>query len=172
MNALVVSDIIFWALSITVILAAIAALESKSLVYAATSLMIMSLGLAGLYYLLNAAYITAFQIAVYVGAVVSLVLFTVMLFRPEKPYIKPGNEAAGILSLLLLLIIFSSTLFSSLPYIPVKGMEITISEWGRRVASELFGRYQMPFIVMALTLAASLIGAVTLAKSEPGEGEL
>jgi len=63
---------------------AIFALEADEIVYGAIGLAGSLFGVAAMFFLLNAPYVAVFQIAVYVGAVAVLILFTVMLVRQEK----------------------------------------------------------------------------------------
>src|SRR5207253_580908 len=78
------TDLTFLALATVTVASAILALEARDLVYGAAALGITFLGMAGLFILLDASYVAAFQIAVYIGAVVILILFTVMLVGPAK----------------------------------------------------------------------------------------
>src|SRR5690242_11681409 len=77
------TDLTFIVLATVTVAASILALEAKDLVYGAAALGIAFLGMAGLFFLLDASYVGAFQIAVYIGAVVVLILFTVMLVGPQ-----------------------------------------------------------------------------------------
>src|SRR6266446_9175309 len=77
------TDLTFLALATVTIASAILALEARDLVYGAAALGITFLGMAGLFFLLDASYVATFQIAVYIGAVVVLILFTVMLVGPQ-----------------------------------------------------------------------------------------
>ena len=63
---------------------AIVALEADEIIYGAIGLAGSLFGVATLFFLLNAPYVAVFQIAVYIGAVAVLILFTVMLVRQEK----------------------------------------------------------------------------------------
>src|SRR5207244_10900489 len=78
------TDLLVLAFGAVTIGAAILAIEARDLVYGAAALGIAFLGVAGLFFLLVAAYVGWFQIAVYIGAVVVLILFTVMLVGPKK----------------------------------------------------------------------------------------
>src|SRR5437660_11664761 len=77
------TDLTFLALATVTVASAVLALEARDLVYGAAALGITFLGMAGLFFLLDASYVGAFQIAVYIGAVVVLILFTVMLVGPQ-----------------------------------------------------------------------------------------
>src|SRR5438552_17446045 len=77
------TDLTFLALATVTVASAILALEARDLVYGAAALGISFLGVAGLFFLLDASYTGVFQIAVYIGAAVVLLLFTVMLVGPQ-----------------------------------------------------------------------------------------
>src|SRR5713101_6883954 len=78
------TDPAFLVIAAATVIGAILAIEARDLVYGAAALGITFLGVAGLFILLDATYVAAFQIAVYIGAVVILILFTVMLVGPAK----------------------------------------------------------------------------------------
>lgn len=83
MDIAIPPDIAFIILTTVTILAAIMALQAKELIYGAISLAISFIGIAGFFVFLDAPYLAMLQIAVYVGAVVVLILFTIMLVRRE-----------------------------------------------------------------------------------------
>ena len=91
----------FLAFAAVTIGAAILAIEARDLVYGAAALGIAFLGVAGLFFLLDAAYVGWFQIAVYIGAVVVLILFTVMLVGPKKGETPLGLKRVSLLAAML-----------------------------------------------------------------------
>lgn len=74
-------DIVFIVISILTILSSIMVIRSGKLVHSALYLAGTFIGTAGLFLLLKAEFLAWVQILVYVGAVVTLVLFTIMLTR-------------------------------------------------------------------------------------------
>ncbi len=74
-------DIVFLIISIITILSSIMVVRSKKLVHSAVYLAGTFIGTAGLFILLKAEFIAWIQVLVYVGAVVTLILFTIMLTR-------------------------------------------------------------------------------------------
>src|ERR671926_217526 len=97
-------DPIFIALSVLTVGTAIFALEARELIYGAIALAISMLGIAGFFLLLDAPFVAMFQIAVYVGAVAVLVIFTVMLVRTQALFSRKedrGRKAAGIILMLI-----------------------------------------------------------------------
>jgi NADH-quinone oxidoreductase subunit J len=76
-----VIDIVFVVISIVTILSSIMVVQAKKLVHSAVYLAGALIGTAGLFILLKAEFIAWVQVLVYVGAVVTLILFTIMLTR-------------------------------------------------------------------------------------------
>ncbi len=74
-------DVVFVVISIVTILSSIMVIQAKKLVHSAVYLAGALIGTAGLFILLKAEFIAWVQVLVYVGAVVTLILFTIMLTR-------------------------------------------------------------------------------------------
>jgi NADH-quinone oxidoreductase subunit J len=74
-------DIVFIVISILTILSTIMVVRSRKLVHSAVYLAGTFIGTAGLFMLLEAEFLAWVQVLVYVGAVVTLILFTIMLTR-------------------------------------------------------------------------------------------
>jgi NADH-quinone oxidoreductase subunit J len=123
------------------------------------------LGIAGFFILLDSTFVAMFQIAVYVGAVAVLVIFIVMLVRTQSLFTANedrGRRIAGLIFSLLMMVgigvvIFSSE-FSKAEFSPI--MEKIVN----KIGSEMLTYYSIPFILLGLTLAGSIIGALSLAR--------
>ncbi len=168
------TEFIFFVISIIVILSAIMALEAKEIIYGAFSLGVMFLGIAGLFILLDANYLAMFQISVYIGAVVVLILFTIMvvpreIWRHHASRIAPEIIAGTIASLMLIGSIF-------ILYLLTPAWSIIPSnapfDWSvRRIAQSIVIEYGIALQILALVLFAGLLGALALAKVEPKKEE-
>lgn len=161
-------DVTFVILTTITLLAAILALQAKELIYGAVALAISFIGVAGFFVFLDAPYLAMLQIAVYVGAVVVLILFTIMLVRREnmEPVEKPegGEGAAGLWIAGLLAVSIAGVAALAGPNLPssIQPAILPISQLGPVLASE----YPVPLIILALLLSAALLGALVLAKVE------
>ena len=108
------------------------------------------------------------QIAVYVGAVVVLILFTIMLVRREEAdkseQPEGGQGAAGLWIAGLLAISVSGVAALAGPNLPLTPptADLSVSQLGPVLA----GSYSVPLIILALLLSAALLGALVLAKVE------
>ena len=160
------ADVALLALSVLTIGGAIAALELRSMIYGAISLMGMLAGVAGLFFLLDSPFVALFQIAVYVGSIAILILFTVMLVRRELIFMKiedPRRKWAGIGLMLVIMVALGAVILDS-------GVrEITTDEPAvdfRDIGTDFLTYYWPALIAMALILAGSVTGALVLARRE------
>lgn len=79
------TEILFLILALIILVGSIKALSSDELVHALVYLALTLGGVAGIYLTLGAEFLAAIQILVYVGAVITLFLFAVMLTTPTTP---------------------------------------------------------------------------------------
>jgi NADH:ubiquinone oxidoreductase subunit 6 (subunit J) len=159
-------DAVFLALSVLTIGSAIVALEIRSLIYGSIALMLTLSGIAGFFLLLDAPFVAMFQLSVYVGSIAVLILFTVMLVRRELIFQKIEDKRrryAGIGLMLALMLGIGMIIIGS----GLKSMETNSPSVDYKKIGEDFLTYYSPaLIVMALILAASVIGALALARRE------
>lgn len=78
-------EIVFVAMAILILVSAIMALRVRELIHATVWLAAMLLGVAGVFLTLGGEFLATIQVLVYVGAVITLILFTVMLTIPPEP---------------------------------------------------------------------------------------
>lgn len=161
------ADAAFIGISILTVGSALFALESREIIYGAIALAISMLGIAGFFILLDSHFVAMFQIAVYVGAVAVLVIFIVMLVRTEELFSSTddhGRKVAGVIFSLLMMIGIGIILFSS-EFTQVEFSPL-IDKIVNKIGNEMLTYYAPVFIILALTLAGSIIGALSLARRE------
>ncbi len=160
--------ICFLILSSVIIAGSIGVVLLENIVYSAFLLGGVFMSVAGLYLLLNASFVAAAQVLVYVGAVNVLILFAIMLVN-KKEDLKPikGLKSRKILSggvcagLLFLLLRVNITTNWSIPGPQSIGEEAT-----ERIGEHLFTDYLLPFELASILLLMALIGAIVLARRE------
>lgn len=166
------ADAVFLALSVLTIGSAIAALEVRSLIYGSISLMGTLGGIAGYFLLLDSPFVAMFQIAVYIGSIAVLILFTVMLVRRQLIFFKVEDKRRRLAGIGLMLIMMMSLgaiiLSSGLKTIQTDSPPIDF----RTIGADFLTYYWPALILMALILASSVIGALTLARREDIEDDL
>lgn len=158
----------FIGLSVLTVGSAILALESRELLYGGIALAISMLGIAGFFVILDAPFVAMFQIAVYVGAVAVLIIFTVMLVRAPNTVTKNETRKRkisgillGIVFLMLMGSIISNSVISNLKFdekTPIFNTAV--------IGKELLTYYSPVLLVLGLTLAGAIIGALALARRE------
>ena len=160
--------ICFVALSATVVLGALGVVLLPNIVYSAFLLGGVFLSVAGLYLLLNASFVAAAQVLVYVGAVNVLILFAIMLVNKREDLSSiPGLALRRLLSgavcagLFVLLIRVAFTTPWPLPGPQPVGEEATI-----RIGEHLFSDYLLPFELASVLLLMAMIGAIVLARRD------
>ncbi len=159
----------FLALSVLTIGSAIAALEFRSLIYGSIALMASLGGVAGFFLLLDSPFVAMFQLAVYVGSIAVLILFTVMLVKRELIFKKiedPRRKLAGIGLMLVFMVSLGAIIIDS-------GLKtITTDEPPvdfREIGEDFLTYYWPALVLMAFILAGSVTGALILARREDVE---
>lgn len=162
------ADGIFLALAVLTIGSAIAALEMRSLIYGSIALMGSLGGVAGFFFLLDAPFVALFQLAVYVGSIAVLILFTVMLVRRELIFRKVEDKRrrmAGIGLLLVFMVAVGAVVISS----GIHDMETDSPPVDfRDIGADFLIYYWPALVVMALILSGAVTGALVLARREDG----
>ena len=166
------ADPIFIAVAVLTVGAAIIALEVRELIYGAVALAISMLGIAGFFLLLDAPFVAMFQIAVYVGAVAVLIIFTVMLVRTQALFTTKEDKkrkSAGIALMLIIMASFGALLIAS-------GLNGQFGNFGgsptvnfKEIGKLMLTYYAPALIIMGLTLAGAVIAALALARREDVE---
>ena len=134
----------------------------RNLFRAALSLGVVLLGVAGLFLLLEAEFLAFVQILVYVGAILTLVVFAIMLTAklqtaPLAPASRPPLPAA-VVSLGLFALLASVT-GSVAGQAPVSSELVTLALLGQQLVTTLV----LPFEVISLVFVAAMVGAIALA---------
>jgi NAD(P)H-quinone oxidoreductase subunit 6 len=161
-------QICFLVLSATTVIGSLGVVLLPNIVYSAFLLGGVFLSVAGLYLLLNASFVAAAQILVYVGAVNVLILFAIMLVNKKETLAAiPGLLVRRLLSgavcvgLFALLLRVAFTTPWALPGPTPVGEEATI-----RIGEHLFTDYLLPFELASVLLLMAMIGAIVLARRD------
>jgi NAD(P)H-quinone oxidoreductase subunit 6 len=160
--------ICFAVLSATLVLGALGVVLLPNIVYSAFLLGGVFLSVAGLYLLLNASFVAAAQVLVYVGAVNVLILFAIMLVnKKENLAAIPGLAVRRLLSgavcggLLVLLV----RVAVATPW-PQNGIQPVGEDATIRIGEHLFSDYLLPFELASVLLLMAMIGAIVLARRD------
>jgi NADH-quinone oxidoreductase subunit J len=158
-------DIVFAVIALIASVSALLAVTTRNLVHAALWLVVCLGTVAGCYVVLGAELVALVQVLIYVGAVVVLVLFALMLTRAP---IGPNRELSSpwwqrILAAVLAVAV---AVLLAVTLVPLVGEGPLESRNGdtTAVATAIFGTWVWPFELLSVLLLAALIGAFALAK--------
>lgn len=163
----VAQNIGFGIIAAMMIVGAIKVVTSSNVVHAALSLVVVLAGFAAQYLLLAAEFVAVAQVLVYVGAVMVLFLFGVMLTRAklgaDGDLNNPGYKL-GIPVALLLLGVMSYVLIDGFEdtRLPHDAGPVPIAA----LSDDIFGPYLLPFWALSFVLLAAVIGAIVLARKD------
>ena len=163
---MVAENVAFYLIAITMVVAAVRVVTTRHIVHAALYLVLVLAGVAALYILLAAEFIAITQVLVYIGAIVVLFLFGIMLTRaPMGPMHDSDNEQriVGVTIAALLLGVMGYTLWRA--YRDTEFVDLQV-QTTNDVANSVFSTYVLPFEVISVLLLAALIGAIVLARRD------
>ena len=163
----VATPFFFYLLSGLTLLSAIFVITVKNPIHSALSLVITLLSIAGLYLMLYAPFVADVQIILYVGGIVVLFLFVIMLVNIEQARMERQFNAqwgVGIAAAVVLVALFSFVYSRGQGLFPARALVLPETENTQQVALTLYGQYMLPFEVASVLLLVAIVGAVVMAK--------
>lgn len=171
---MITETIVFIILAAIIAIFSILSVTTKRIIRAATYLLFVLFGTAGLYFLLGYTFLGAVQIMVYAGGVVVLYVFAIMLTgktatTTQKQLCIRKRCAALIATLIgtgLLMFTFASHQFKSIALDNTVTNESAapIKELGQRLLSSGQDGYLLPFEAVSVLLLACIIGGLIIAR--------
>ncbi|PKK82558.1 MAG: NADH-quinone oxidoreductase subunit J [candidate division Zixibacteria bacterium HGW-Zixibacteria-1] len=162
----VASQPVFYLLSLAMIISALMVVTLRNIFHCAIFLIMTLFCVAGIYILLNAEFLAAVQVLIYVGAVSVLMIFAIMLTSQlTSVKIQQTNEqvtAAGLIAIAFLGASMYAMLRTKWNLGEVTLPENNIMSLGKLLMTD----FVLPFEVVSVLLLAALIGAVVLARRE------
>lgn len=159
-------SLVFFALAFLTIVSSLMVVSSKNIFHSAIFLIMALFGVAGLFVLLEAPFLAAAQVLIYVGAIAILMIFAVMLTaRIADTGIRHTNEQVPtglvISSGLLFVILYSlwNTPITVSPAVPDGGA-------GHKMGELFLTQFALPFEIVSVLLLAALIAALVIAKRD------
>ena len=162
---------IFYGFALLTIASALAVVTVRNIVHAAFALMVTLFGVAGLYVFLQADFLAATQVIVYVGGILVLILFGVMMtsgrlemrIHVERGQLLLGGGISLALLMLLLTVIANTPGWENLTDDGTALDEPTTERIGHLI---LNGKFLLPFEVVSVLLLVALIGAALISRKE------
>jgi NADH-quinone oxidoreductase subunit J len=155
---------VFWLFALVTVGSAAVVVLARSLIYSAFALLFTFFGVAGLYVLLGADFLAATQLLVYVGGILVLLLFGVMLthklydldLKSEVTQFGPGVIIAGGLFLVLAATARRTEWMTATPRPPAPTTEA--------IGQLFLGQFLLPFEAASILLLVALIGAAMIVR--------
>ncbi len=147
--------------------AALGVVLLEEIVYSAFLLGAVFIGISGLFILLNADFVAAAQILIYVGAVNVLILFAIMLVNKRQPFEPARNllirrGATAIVCFGIFALLGTMVLATPWAVVPSPGPVDTVLKIGRH----FFSDYLLPFELASVLLLMAMVGAIILARRD------
>jgi len=158
-------DIVFYAFAAITVLAAFIVVFSRNVMYAAVALLFTFVGVAGLYILLRADFLAVTQILIYVGGILVLLLFGIMLTNNVISVDIKTGTIHSVPAMILAAILFGSlaaVFYATWSRVPEPATTATTTT--RALGELLMTRFVLPFEVASVVLVVALIGAAFLAR--------
>ena len=161
---------LFWIFSALMLGFGLSVVFLRSPISSALSLVVSFLGLAALFFSLDAFFIGIIQILVYAGAVMVLFLFIIMLFDLRAERVRKLNLLAlvggsavvvGFIALLVKVITAGPSLAIDRP--PLANANVSDVA---QVGETLFTRFNLPFQIIGVLLLVATVGVVLLSRKE------
>ena len=167
---MVAQNVAFWILAIAMAGAAIGVVRSQNVVHAALYLVVVLAGAAAQYILLAAEFVAWVQVLIYIGAIVILFLFGIMLTRAPMRSEGSMDNSQRLASAVVALFLFGVVAALMIDAYGDKQIHLDdkLVKLGNAhsVASSMFTDYLVPFEVVSMLLLAALVGAVVIARRD------
>ena len=166
MNEFSFFPLVFYLIAGVTVLSAAGVAFSNNIVYSAFALMGTLMGAAGLFVLLAADFVAVVQVLIYVGGILVLTLFAVMLTHRIGD-MRISNRSLGRLPALVVIAIIGALMVRA----------ITVTAWHLKppgdplpttygIGNSFLTQFVLPFELASIVLLAALIGAVVLSRKE------
>jgi NADH:ubiquinone oxidoreductase subunit 6 (subunit J) len=159
--------IAFAILAILMVSSSLAVVLLPRIVHAALALVFFFLVISGVYILLQAEFIAATQIVIYVGAITVLFLFAIMLtHHSSAPDSNPGNSQLPAAAVVAVVTFGTFAAVLSAQRFPVSDSATPggVTDVTRMLGQLLMGPFVLPFEIAGLLLLAAMVGAIVIAR--------
>ena len=168
---MVAQNIFFYVIAAVMVAAAVVVVTNRNVVRAALALIVVFAGVAAQYILLAAEFVATTQVLVYIGAIMVLMLFGIMLTRAkigQDPETTNERWWVGLVTALLLAGVMGYALIDHFGSDPLRDRRL-IAVGGSNTATvsdAIFSQYLIPFEVISVLLLSALVGAIVIARKD------
>ena len=158
--------------AVVIIVSALLCVTTTRIMRAATFMLFVLFGVAGLYFLLDYTYLGAAQISVYAGGVTMIYVFAIQLVSKRTlqglaERVKASSMLRGALVAVAGLVVVSLVLLKTGFYtMAVSGNELPMKEIGQALVGAGKYQYVLPFEFISVFLLACIIGGLVVSRKE------
>ena len=168
-----VLQVMFVVISLITLIGAMYTVLVRNLFHAALGLIVALAGVAAMYALMEASFLAAAQVLIYIGAIAILIIFAVMVTRGVMGKFTRVNEqwvyAIPVALLLLGVLLLTVYRFSWPQGVPAAVPADNIAQLGKALVDP--NLYALPFEVASVLLVAALIGSIYVARESRQENK-
>lgn len=159
-------DVLFYVLAAVTVAGAAGVALSRNILYSAFGLLMALLGAGALYVMLSADFVAVTQLLIYIGGVLVLILFAVML-TSRITEVNVSNTSFGLFGGFLLFVAGAPVLLAVAVITPWSaGTPAALAPTTQAIGDAFLTRWLLPFEVASLVLLSTLIGAIVIARKE------
>lgn len=163
---MVAQNVAFGIIAATVVVAAIRVVTTSNVVHAALYLVVVLAGVGASFILVGAEFVGVTQVLVYIGAIVVLFLFGIMLTRAPLGRSERLTNANWWTPLFVALILAGTLGYTLIDAYGDEKIREETRQTTAQVSDEIFGPYLVPFEIVSVLLLAALVGAIVIARRE------
>ena len=168
-----VEQVLFYLFGAIAVASALAVITLKNVVHSAVALAATLLSVAGIFLTLHAEFLAGVQVIVYVGGILVLFIFVIMLISIEKSIVERQFNRQWVVALITALL-----LIGELGFVVWRGKDSLVVAGATQpqtsvlgvtgntqlVGETLYGQYLLPFEIASILLLVAIVGSVALAK--------
>jgi NADH-quinone oxidoreductase subunit J len=162
----VAQNVFFGIIAAVMIVSALRVVTTKNVVHAALYLVIVLAGVAAQFILLGAEFIGVTQVLVYIGAIIVLFLFGIMLTRARLGDDESVARERRVMASRVGLVLFGVMAAALIADFDDTHVDVAAPSTTAQVSDSIFSQYLIPFEVVGMLLLAALIGAIVVARKD------
>jgi len=169
--------VLFYIFAAVAVVSAILVITQRNVVHSAVFLAATLLAVAGIFLTLHAEFLAGVQVIVYVGGILVLFVFVVMLIALERSLHERQYNRQWTLALItagVLIVEFATVIYEGkdsfvLPAAAEAAPVLGLTGNSQQVGAGLYLNYLLPFEIASILLLVAIVGAVALAKKKTQE---
>ncbi len=169
--------VIFYIFAAIAVVSAIMVITRRNAVHSAMFLAATLLSVAGVFLSLRAEFLAGVQVIVYVGGILVLFVFVIMLVPSDRVIFERRYNRQGRIALITAAVLIGELVYAVIQgrdafVFPEETLEPAVEGNSQWVGTVLYQNYLLPFEIASILLLVAIIGAVVLSKKSKPGGEI